>query len=80
MDDYCTKIMKHISKINMAIECPLRKKHNMNIFNTLRDRRKMEHRTEDIIQMKKDIVLTDKEGKFIEVKVSKPEYMPDSIF
>lgn len=35
---------------------------------------------EDIIQMNTDIVLTDKDGKLIEVKTPEPEYMSDSIF
>lgn len=31
----------------------------------------------DIIKMKTDIVLTDKNGNIIEVKVSRPEYFPE---
>ena len=40
----------------------------------------MEHKTEDIIQMNTNISLTDKDGKFIEVKTPEPEYMSDPIF
>ncbi len=34
----------------------------------------------DLIKMRTDISLTDKDEKFIEVKVPKPEYLEDSIF
>ena len=34
-----------------------------------------ECRNSDVIQMKSDIVLTDKEGKVIDVKVPEPEYI-----
>lgn len=34
----------------------------------------------DLIQMNTDIALTDKEGKYIKVKVPEPEYIKDSIF
>ncbi len=34
----------------------------------------------DIIQIKTDIELTDKQGNVIEVKTQKPEYLADSIF
>lgn len=34
-----------------------------------------ECRSTDVIQMKSDIVLRDKEGKVIDVKVPEPEYM-----
>lgn len=84
LEDYCSRNMKHISKINMETDCPLRKskvrKYFMKFFNTLLNRRKVEHKTEDIIQMKTDIVLTDKDGKFIDVKVPEPEYWLDPIF
>lgn len=84
LEDYCSRNMKHTSKINMETDCPLRRskvrKHFMKLFNALQNRRKTEHTTEDIIQMKSDIVLTDKDGKFIEVKTPEPEYMSDSIF
>lgn len=57
----------------METDCPLResnvRKHFAKLFNIFQNRRKTEHKTEDIIQMKTDIVLTDKDGKFIEVKV-----------
>ena len=39
------------------------------------ERRKAEHKTEDIIQMNTNISLTDKDGKFIEVKTPEPEYI-----
>ncbi len=88
LEDYCTRNMKHTSKINMETDCPLRKskvrKHFMeffiHVFYTLLNRSKVEHKTADIIQMKTDIVLTDKDGKFIEVKTPEPEYMSDPIF
>lgn len=34
----------------------------------------------DLIQMNTNISLTDKDGKFIEVRVPEPEYWSDSIF
>lgn len=34
----------------------------------------------DIIQMKSDIVLTDKDGKFIKVKTPEPEYIMDPMW
>lgn len=39
------------------------------------DRMRKECGSSDIIQMKTDIVLTDKDGKFIKVKTPEPEYM-----
>lgn len=36
-----------------------------------------EYGNSDVIQMKSDIVLTDKEGKVIDVKTPRPEYMPE---
>lgn len=76
--------MKHIRKINMETDCPLRRsnvrKHFVKLFNIFQNRRKTEHKTEDTIQMKTDIVLTDKDGKFIEVKTPEPEYIIDPIF
>lgn len=84
LEDYCTRSMKPTSKINMETDCPLResnvRKHFAKLFNIFQNRRKTEHKTEDIIQMKTDIVLTDKDGKFIEVKMPEPEYMSDPIF
>lgn len=84
LEDYCSKNMKHTSKINMETECPLReskvRKYFMKIFNALQNKRKVEHKTEDIIQMNTNISLTVKEGKFIEVKTPEPEYWSDSIF
>ena len=83
-DDYCTKSMKGTGKINIQTDCPLRKsgirRCARKIFRALQDRKKAEYKTEDIIQMDTDITLTDKEGKFIEVKVPEPEYWSDSIF
>lgn len=80
LEDYCSRNMKQTSKINMEIDCPLRKtkvrKHFTEFFYTLLNRSKVEHKTEDIIQMNTNISLTDKDGKFIEVK----EYMSDPIF
>ena len=79
LDDYCSKNMRHTSKINMETDCPLRKakvkKHSIKTFNMLHSRRKAEHKTEDIIQMNTNISLTDKDGKFIEVKTPEPEYI-----
>ena len=51
----------------------------MKIFKALQDRKKAEHKTEDIIQMNTNITLTDKDGKLIEVKTPEPEYI-DSIW
>ncbi|MCX4378610.1 MAG: hypothetical protein OSJ61_20925 [Lachnospiraceae bacterium] len=83
LEDYCSRNMKHIRKINMDTDCPLRRskvrKHFMKLFNIFQNRRKAEHMAEDIIQMNTDIVLTDKDGKLIEVKTPEPEYMSDSI-
>ncbi len=56
------------------------RKYFMKIFNALQNKRKVEHKTEDIIQMNTNISLTVKEGKFIEVKTPEPEYWSDSIF
>lgn len=39
-----------------------------------------EYGNSDVIQMKSDIVLRDKEGKVIDIKVPEPEYWSDSIF
>ena len=76
--------MKLLTKINMETDCPLRRskvrKHFMKYLYALLNRRKVEHKTEDIIQMRTDIVLTDKDGKFIQVKTPEPEYWSDSIF
>ena len=84
LEDYCSRNMKHISKINMETDCPLReskvRKHFMKIFNAFQNKRILEHNTEDIIQMNTNISLTDKDGKFIEVKVPESEYWSDSIF
>lgn len=84
LDDYCRKNMKRTRKIDFERDCPLRKsrtgKHDMKIFQSLQNRRKIDYRTEDMIQMNTCISLTDKEGKFIEVKVPEPEYIEDSIF
>lgn len=55
LEDYCSRNMKHIRKINMETDCPLReskvRKHFMKIFNVFQNKRKVEHSTEDIIQM-----------------------------
>lgn len=79
LDDYCAKNGKRTGKINIQTDCPLRKsgirKYIMKIFQSLQNRKKVEHKTEDIIQMDTNITLTDKDGKFIEVKVPKPEYI-----
>lgn len=84
LEDYCSRNMKHTSKINMEIDCPLRRskvrKHFMKLFNTLQNRRKVEHIAEDIIQMNTDIVLTDRDGKFIEVKTPDSEYIIDPMW
>ena len=84
LEDYCSRNMKHIRKINMETDCPLRRskvrKHFMRIFNVLQNRRKVEHKAEDIIQIYTFLSLTYKDGKFIEVKTPEPEYMSDPIF
>lgn len=86
LEDYCSRNMKHIRKINMETDCPLGRskvrKHFVKLFDIfqIQNRRKAEYKAEDIIQMNTDIVLTDKDGKFIEVKVPEPEYMSDPIF
>lgn len=84
LEDCCSRNMKPTSKINMETDCPLReskvKKHFVKLFNIFQNKRKTEYKTEDIIQMNTDIVLTDKDGKFIEVKTPEPEYMSDPIF
>lgn len=84
IEDYCSKTMKHTSEINMETDCPLResnvRKHFMRIFNILRNKRKVKHKAEDIIQMNTNVTLTDKDGTFIEVSVPEPEYWSDSIF
>lgn len=84
LEDYCSRNMKHTRKINMETDCPLRRlkvrKHFMKLFNIFQNRRKAEYKAEDIIQMNTGIVLTDKDGKFIEVKTPEPEYMSDPMF
>ncbi len=84
LEDYCSRNMKHIRKINMEADCPLRRskvrKHLVKLFDIFQNSRKAEHMAEDIIQMKTDIVLTDKDGKFIEVKTPEPEYIIDSMW
>lgn len=86
LEDYCSRNMKHIRKINMETDCPLRRSKVrecfmkiVNIFQ-IQNRIKAEYKAEDIIQMNTDIVLTDKDRKFIEVKTPEPEYMSDPIF
>ena len=84
LEDYCSRNMKHTSKINMETDCPLRetkvRKHFMKIFNIFQNRRKVEQKTEDKIQMNTEIVLTDKDGKFIEVNTPEPEYIIDPMW
>ncbi len=84
LDDYCTKNRKRTGKINMQTDCPLRefriRRCVRKILESLQDRKKAEYKTEDIIQMDTNITLTDKDGKFIEVKTPEPEYWSDSIF
>ena len=79
MDDYCSLNRKRTGKIDIKTDCPLRKsrirKRVMKIFTAWQNRRETEHKTEDIIQMNTNISLTDKDGKFIEVKVPEPEYI-----
>ncbi len=81
LDDYCSRTMKWIGRIDMEKDCPLRKsriqKRVRKIITALRDKRKcnMELKAEDLIQMNTDISLTDKDGKFIEVRVPEPEYI-----
>lgn len=83
LDDYCTKNRKKTGKINIQTDCPLRESRIRRcagkILKALQNRRKTEHKTEDIIQMDTNITLTDKDGKFIEVKIPEPEYI-DSIW
>ena len=68
----------------METDCPLRetkvRKHFMKIFNIFQNRRKVEQKTEDKIQMSTEIVLTDKDGKFIEVNTPEPEYIIDPMW
>ena len=52
----------------------------MKIFNIFQNRRKVEQKTEDKIQMNTEIVLTDKDGKFIEVNTPEPEYIIDPMW
>lgn len=84
LEDYCSRNMKPTSKINMETDCPLReskvRKHFMKIFNIFQNRRKVEQKTEDKIQMNTEIVLTDKDGKFIEVNTPEPEYIIDPMW
>ena len=84
LEDYCSRNMKHIRKINMETDCPLRRskvrKYLIKLFNALQNKRKVEHKSEDIVQMKTDIVLTDKDGKFIEIKTPEPEYIIDPMW
>ncbi len=84
LEDYCSKNMKNTSKINMETDCPLResnvRKYLIKLFNALQNKRKVEHKSEDIVQMKTDIVLTDKDGKFIEIKTPEPEYIIDPMW
>ena len=84
MDDYCSLNRKRTGKIDIETDCPLRKsrirKRVIKIFTAWQNRRETEHKTEDIIQMDTNILLTDKDGKFIEVKVPEPEYMTDLIW
>lgn len=81
LDDYCSRTMKRTGKINIDIDCPLRKskvrKYTRKIFNSLQNRRKAEYKTEDLIQMNMDISLTDKDGKFMEIKTPEPECIID---
>ena len=37
------------------------------------------YRSEDIIKFETDVVLTDKKGKIIELKMCEPEYIPDRL-
>lgn len=84
LDDYCSKNMKRTGEINIDTDCPLKesriRKYTRKIFKPLQDRRKAEHKTEDLIQMNTNISLTDKDGRLIEVKVPEPEYIADSIW
>ncbi len=79
LDDYCTKNGKRAGKINIQTDCPLRESRirrcARKILKSLQNRRKAEHKTEDIIQMNTNISLTDKDGKFMEVKTPEPEYI-----
>ena len=84
LEDCCSRNMKPTSKINMETDCPLKeskvRKHFMKIFNIFQNRRKVEQKTEDKIQMNTEIVLTDKDGKFIEVNTPEPEYIIDPMW
>lgn len=44
------------------------------------DSMRKKRRNLDLIQMNTDIVLTDKDGKFINVKVPEPEYITDPMW
>lgn len=84
LDDYCSRTMKWIGKINIDTDCPLKgskiRKYARKIFKSLQNGRKAEHKAEDLTQMNTGIALTDKDGKFIEVRVPEPEYWSDLIF
>ncbi len=83
LEDYCSLNRKRTGKIDIGTGCPLRKprtrKRVMKVFTAWQNRRKAEYKKEDIIQMNTYISLTDKDGKFMEVKTPEPEYM-DSIW
>lgn len=79
LDDYCSKNMKRIGRIDMEKDCPLGKsrikRYARKIIPALRNKRKMkhgteemEHKTEDLIQMNTDISLTDKDGNLLKWK------------
>lgn len=83
LEDYCTKNGKRAGEVNIQTDCPLRESRigrcARKKLEPLQGRKKAEYKAEDIIQMETNITLTDKDGKFIEVKTPEPEYM-DSIW
>ena len=88
LEDYCSRNMKCISRIDMGMDCPLREdghRGTMGVLKLLHGKkklqykRKLQYKAEDMVQMDTDITLTGKDGKFIRVKVPEPEYM-DSIW
>ena len=52
LEDYCSRNMKHIRKINMETDCPLRRskvrKYFMKFFDIFQIRRKVEHMSDSI--------------------------------
>ena len=82
LEDYCSRNMKCISRIDMGMDCPLREdghRGTMGVLKLLHGKKKTQYKAEDMVQMDTDITLTDNDGRFIKIKVPEPEYM-DSIW